>query len=219
MARLMNLVHHVTAARPNLPDSQRAALLMGSAASFQPRALQKANAIPFARPALRSTVAMMNATASAGPMLLAQELFAPADAKPDLSTVNLADPTAPQPAPPRSPRQRKDQRRAALLGSAGAVVAGVLTQRLINHSAHHGNPAAMAGRTLGAHLATGGVAGLIVLVTEQGLGNKGRSTLHGPLADVVLGGLVATAQTRALRRAAASLTLPTSQYRTGRLPR
>ena len=81
------------------------------------------------------------------------------------------------------------------------------------------NPAAMAGRTLGAHLATGGVAGLIVLVTEQGLGNKGRSTLHGPLADVVLGGLVATAQTRTLRRAAATLTLPTSQYRTGRLPR
>ena len=181
--------------------------------------MQKENAIPFARPALRSTVAMMNATASAGPMLLAQELFAPADAKPDLSTVNLADPTAPQPAPPRSPRQRKDQRRAALLGSAGAVVAGVLTQRAINHSAHHGNPAASAGRTLGAHLATGGVAGLIVLATEQGLGNRGRSTLHGPLADVVLGGLVATAQTRALRRAAATLTLPTSQYRTGRLPR
>lgn len=219
MARLMNLVHHVTAARPNLPDSQRAALLMGSAASFQPHVLQKARAVPFARSMLRSSVAMVNATASAGPMLLGQELFAPADSKPDLSTVNLADPMEPQTAPARTPQQRRDQRRSALIGSAGAVVAGVLTQRAINHSTHNGNPVAQAGRTLGAHLATGGVAGMIVLATEQGLGAKGRSTLRGPLADLVLGGLVATAQTRALRRAASTLALPTTQYRTGRLPR
>lgn len=219
MARLMNLVHHVTAARPNLPDSQRAALLMGSAASFQPPALKKAGAIPFAQSAMRSTVAMVNATASAGPMLLGQELFAPADAKPDLSTVNLADPMAPQTATVRTPQQRRDQRRAALLGSAGAIAAGVLTQRAINHSSHNGNPAALAGRTLGAHLATGGVAGMIVLATEQGLGPRGRTILSGPVAGLVLGGLVATAQTRALRRAASTLTLPTTQYRTGRLPR
>lgn len=213
---LMNLVHHVTAARPNLPDPQRAALLMGSAASFQPIALKRAGSIPFARSALRSTVAMVNATASAGPMLLGQELFAPADAKPDVSIGDLADPMEPQTAPPRTPRQSRDQRRAALIGSAGAVVAGVLTQRAINHSTHNANPLAATGRTLGNNLAIGGVAGMIVLATEQGLGS-GRKALRGPLANLVIGGLVATAQTKALRRAAGALTLPTTQYRTGRI--
>ena len=211
---LMNLANHVAATRPNLADSQRAALLMGAAWSPRLRALRTVGKIPFARVAVRSAVAAMNASASVGPMVVGQQLFAPSGTRPELSTSDIVDPLQSAAQPGRTPQERENQRRSALLGSSTAVAAGVLLQRALNHSAYAERPMADLGRLLGMQLAVGGAAGVIVGVTEQALGQSGRRAVHDPKNGLILGGLIATAQTRALRRAAATLSVPASPHRT-----
>lgn len=213
---LMNLAHHLSEGQPTLSDRQRAVLLMGAGGSVKLPALDRLRGIPFARATARSAVAVLNATATIGPMAVAQQVLTPASSRTELTAAGIIDPLNPDNDEPAitTPQQRNDQRRAGLIGSSSAVAAGVLLQRAINHGGRADTPLGGVARTLGNQLAVGGAAGMIVLATEQVLGRSGRRAVSDPRTGLLIGGLIATTQTKMLRRASSVLTLPASPYAT-----
>ena len=69
-----------------------------------------------------------------------------------------------------------------------------------------------AGRILGTQLSIGAAASAIVIATDIVLGESGRGKLNHPATALAFGGLIATAQSRALATIAGKITLPTRRY-------
>ena len=67
------------------------------------------------------------------------------------------------------------------------------------------------GRVVGTQLSIGAAASAIVVATDIVLGESGRGKLNHPATALVFGGMIASAQSKALARLAARVTLPTQR--------
>ncbi|MGB8022615.1 MAG: hypothetical protein WCF04_15415, partial [Candidatus Nanopelagicales bacterium] len=108
---------------------------------------------------------------------------------------------------PTTPAEVNAHRWMILSGTATTMVAGMAIQRTLNHSGLRG-PVVEAGRILGTQLSIGAAASGIVIATDVVLGESGRGKLNRPAIALVLGGVIAAAQTKALAALAARVTLP-----------
>ena len=145
---------------------------------------ERSNAFPLAALALGGTVRGFHIVLTAGPLVAIERT---ADAV-------LGTPT--------TSAQVNAHRWMILSGTAATLVTGMAIQRTLNHSTLHG-PVIEVGRVLGTQLSIGATASAIVIATDIVLGESGRGKLNHPATALVFGGMIASAQSKALATLAA----------------
>ena len=188
---MLHAIERLAAMKPGLGVAQRASILVVASGPYHPQAatIQR---VPLAGLALAGTVRGFHIVLTAGPLVAFERT---ADAV-------LGTPT--------TPAEVNAHRWMILSGTAATMVAGVALQRTLNHS-HVGGPVVEAGRIVGTQLSIGAVASAIVVATDIVLGESGRGKLNHPATALVFGGMIASAQSKALASLAAKVTLPTQR--------
>lgn len=110
--------------------------------------------------------------------------------------------------PPTSPEQVRRYRRTLLAGNAGLIAAGVLAQRMLNHSRYRG-PATELGSVLARQVTMGAAAAAIIIVSDTALGALAQRKVDSGPATTAVNIATLRGQSMVLRRVAGALTLPT----------
>ena len=189
---MLQAIERLAAMKPGLGVAQRASILVFASGPYHPQARQ-IQKVPLAGIALAGTVRGFHIVLTAGPLVAIER------------TTDAILGT------PATSAEVNAHRRMILSGTAATMVAGVAIQRTLNHSGLRG-PAVEAGRILGTQLSIGAAASAIVIATDIVLGESGRGKLNHPATALAFGGLIATAQSRALATIAGKITLPTRRY-------
>ena len=186
---MLQAIERMAAMKPGLGVAQRASILVFASGPYHPQA-RTIQRVPLAGFALGGTVRGFHIVLTAGPLVAIERT---ADAV-------LGTPT--------TSAQVNAHRWMILSGTAATLVAGMAIQRTLNHSALRG-PVIEAGRVLGTQLAIGATASAIVIATDIVLGESGRGKLNHPATALLFGGMIASAQSKALATIAGKVTLPT----------
>ena len=186
---MLKTIERLASTKPGLGVAQRASILVFASGPYHPQAA-RIKRVPLAAAALAGTVRGFHLMLTAGPLVAIERGADSALGTPETSSEVNA------------------HRWMILSGSAATLVAGVALQRTLNHS-DLGGPIIEAGRVAGAQLSIGAAASALVIGTDIVLGESGRGKLNNPGTAVVLGGVIAAAQSKALSALAAKLTLPT----------
>jgi hypothetical protein len=189
---MIRSIQTLAQAKPGLGAAQRTGILTASAGGYQGPVQRAVRGAPLARTALASSISAFRVAMATAPIVAFGRA---ADARLGHR--------------PTTPAEADARRRAILTGTAATVAIGLVTQRLANHSGRSG-PLVEAGRALGSQLAIGGTAGALVVGTDLVLGERGRQHVNRPATALTAGGLIVVVQSRALRRIAPRLTLPTA---------
>jgi hypothetical protein len=188
---VLHAIERLAAMKPGLGVAQRASILVVASGPYHPQAatIQR---VPLAGLVLAGTVRGFHIMLTAGPLVAFERT---ADAV-------LGTPT--------TPAGVNAHRWMILSGTATTMIAGMALQRTLNHS-HLRGPVVEAGRIVGTQLSIGAAASAIVVATDIVLGESGRGKLNHPATALVFGGMIASAQSKALASVAARVTLPTQR--------
>lgn len=197
---MLKTVRRLAQVKPGLGVPQRTGLLVAGSGPYHRRARRVIERVPLAGMALSGTTSAVHMTTAAAPQV---------------ALGWVADHVS---APGASGDAQAARARLMLAGNVAAIAAGILAQRVVNHSGFTG-PGVEAARVLSGQLAVSGAGGAIVVASDLALGAAGRAQMRRPAVALGLGGLVAIAQGRALRRIAPHVILPTAPEALGAMSR
>lgn len=188
---MLQTVGHIVQAKPGMGAAPRAGML---AAVSAPKRARTGHGL---RRLMRPHRPVLSAVRSATTVAMVTG--------PQLAINRLADQAVG--GTPTTPQQLARHRQVTLAGNAALIVAGMLAQRVVVYKLPR-NASSIAALSLGRQLATGGVAGVMVVATDVALGEKGREQLDRKSLAFTAGGAISTLQSVALRRANRLVSLP-----------
>lgn len=177
--------------RPGLGIARRSAVLVAASGPYHPEVTKALNKVPLGNLILGGALSSLYVALTAVPQRAIEE---------------VADGVLG--GKPVTPEQIAARKRLLLAGNTAIIVAGVLGQRVITHSRWSG-PVMATGRVVASQVAIGGAAGIVVLGSDAVFGPLAGRKDQQSAATIAVSAGILSVNRRALRKAAAAVTVPT----------